>query len=148
MALRQLNLNIGANIKGLEAALERVEKRVAKFSRQMQQIGKNGKLELVQSSLAENNRTEPEHLETWLSSNSSLIAKDIRYIGRQVSTRTGELDLLAIDSSGNIVVIELKRDKVPREALAQAIDYASDLANWDIDKLSEECFKYNNQTLV
>lgn len=111
------------------------------------QIGKDGKLQLNKTTLAENNRTEPEHLEGWLATNPALIAKDIRLIGRQVVTKTGELDLLAIDSTGNLVIVELKRDKVPREALAQAIDYASDLASWDIDRLSEECQKYNKQSL-
>ncbi|OGR00745.1 MAG: hypothetical protein A2505_00540 [Deltaproteobacteria bacterium RIFOXYD12_FULL_55_16] len=111
------------------------------------EIGKDGKLILVDSTLAANNRTEPEHLEGWLSANPTLIAKNIRLIGRQVVTKTGELDLLAIDSSGNVIVIELKRDKLPREALAQAIDYASDISSWDIAKLSEECSKFNRQTL-
>ena len=111
------------------------------------QIAADGKLKLIQTTLAANSRTEPEHLEGWLSTNPSLISKDIRLIGRQVVTKTGELDLLAIDSAGNLVIVELKRDKLPREALAQAIDYASDLSTWDIDRLSEECQKFNNQSL-
>lgn len=111
------------------------------------QINKDGKLEIVNTTLADNNRTEPEHLEGWLTTNPNLISSNIRLIGRQVVTKTGELDLLAIDSDGNIVIIELKRDKLPREALAQAIDYASDLASWDIDRISEECFKYNKVNL-
>jgi len=57
------------------------------------------------------------------------------------------LDLLGIDNSGNLVVVELKRDKLPREALAQAVDYASDVATWDVDKISEVCLKYTKQSL-
>ncbi len=50
-----------------------------------------------------------------------------------------------IDKSGNLVVVELKRDKLPRDVLTQAIDYASDVSSWDVDKLSEICTRYTNQ---
>lgn len=39
----------------------------------------------------------------------------------------GELDLLLIDSAGNLILVELKRGKGHREAIAQLLDYASDL---------------------
>lgn len=68
-------------------------------------------------------------------------------IGCQVTTRSGPLDLLAIDRLGNLVVIELKRDRLPREALAQAIDYASDVASWNLDKIREVCVKYTGKNL-
>jgi len=54
---------------------------------------------------------------------------------------------LGIDSTGDLYVIELKRDRLPREALAQAIDYASDLQSWSVERLSEICEKYTNQSL-
>ena len=57
------------------------------------------------------------------------------------------MDFLGIDNLGNIIVIELKRDRIPRDALTQAIDYASDISSWDFDKLSEECVKYRGQPL-
>ena len=47
-------------------------------------------------------------------------------IGRQVRTSFGGIiDLLAIAPDGSLVLIELKRDKTPREIVAQALDYAS-----------------------
>lgn len=57
------------------------------------------------------------------------------------------MDFLAIDRAGNLVVIELKRDRLPREVLAQAVDYASSIASWDADKVSEICAKYADQTV-
>jgi hypothetical protein len=45
------------------------------------------------------------------------------------------------------VVIELKRDRLPREALAQAIDYASDVATWSVEKISEVCTSNTGKTL-
>ncbi len=101
----------------------------------------------IETSLSEQNRTEPAHLETWIASNPEIVGSDISIIGRQVSTASGFLDLLGIDRSGNLVVIELKRDKVARDAIAQAIDYASDVAEWTIDKISDVCYKYHEKTL-
>ena len=47
-------------------------------------------------------------------------------IGRQVYTDFGKyIDLLAIDATGSIIIIELKKHKTSREVVAQAIDYAS-----------------------
>jgi hypothetical protein len=61
-------------------------------------------------------------------------------------TKSGPIDLLGIDKSGNTVIIEIKRDELPRESLAQAIDYASDVAEWTIERLREECYKFTNKT--
>ncbi len=101
----------------------------------------------LQSSLATSNRTEMYDLEAWIASTPAIVSTDIAIIGRQVSTKSGPLDLLAIDQHGNTVIIELKRDTLPRMALAQAIDYASDVAEWSVEKLSEVCTKYTNQGL-
>ena len=47
-------------------------------------------------------------------------------IGRQVPTSFGKyIDLLAIDSEGHLAIIELKRDRTPRDVVAQTLDYAS-----------------------
>jgi len=107
----------------------------------------DGKLKLLESTLANSGRTEAYDLESWIASNPSIIGSDLVIIGRQVTTKSGPLDLLAIDSSGNTVIIELKRDILPRETLAQAIDYTSDVADWNIDKISETCTKYTGRGL-
>lgn len=67
-------------------------------------------------------------LETWLINNPENIIENgsLLIIGRQVTTNLGSfIDLLAIDRQGDLVVIELKRDRTPRETLAQALEYAS-----------------------
>jgi hypothetical protein len=47
-------------------------------------------------------------------------------IGRQVDTVVGgRLELLAVAPDVALVLIELKRDRTPRDVVAQAIDYAS-----------------------
>jgi len=68
-----------------------------------------------------------EHrLEDLLADDITAIDPGLMLIGRQVPTAFGKfIDLLAMDVAGNLVVIELKRDKTPREVVAQVIDYAS-----------------------
>ena len=67
-----------------------------------------------------------EQLETWIEQDISIISSDYMVIGRQVTTDFGGvIDLLCLDSTGDIVVVELKRGKTPREVTAQALDYAS-----------------------
>ena len=47
-------------------------------------------------------------------------------IGRQERTgQGGIIDLLAIAPDGSLVLVELKRDRTPRDVVAQALDYAS-----------------------
>ena len=86
-------------------------------------------------------------MEKWLKTESEILGNDIRIIGEQVYTLSGPLDYLGIDKKGNLVIIELKRDRLPREALAQAIDYASDISSWGRDKINEVCFNYTSQSL-
>lgn len=106
-----------------------------------------GRLVSLESRLADFGRSEAFDLESWLESDPSIIRPGLKIIGRQVLTRSGPLDLLAIDRTGSVVVIELKRDRVPREALAQAIDYAADVATWSLEKLGEVCASYSSEAL-
>lgn len=106
----------------------------------------NGKLISTDTDLKSEGRTEPYDLEPWIAANPEIISSDVMIVGRQVMTRSGPIDLLGIDKSGNTVVIELKRDELPRESLAQAIDYASDIAEWTAERLSDVCSGYTEKT--
>ena len=107
----------------------------------------DGTLQSSGSTLAAEGRTEPYDLEPWIESNPEIVGAGVAIIGRQVPTKSGPIDLLGIDKSGNPIIIELKRSRLPREALAQAVDYASDVASWSIDKLSEICSEKHGQSL-
>ncbi|OPY49148.1 MAG: hypothetical protein A4E49_03229 [Methanosaeta sp. PtaU1.Bin112] len=65
----------------------------------------DGKLTSVVTALKDEGRTEPYDLEPWLASNPEIIGADIMIIGRQVMTKSGPIDLLGIDKSGNTVII-------------------------------------------
>jgi len=107
----------------------------------------NGGLEEIEVSMVEAGKKEVEDLENWLKNSPMILGQDILIIGEQTQTKSGPMDFLGIDQSGNLIVVELKRDKLPRESLTQAIDYASDVASWDVDNISEECLKYTGQSL-
>ena len=79
-------------------------------------------------------RTE-ELLEDVLTGSPDVLMPNLRLIGRQTETPGGPLDLLGVDEDGRLVVFELKRGNLTREAVAQAIDYASHLASLEIDEL-------------
>jgi Endonuclease NucS len=69
---------------------------------------------------------QEDRLETWIEKDISLLGLDVLIVGRQVHTPFGgRIDLLALDQEGDAVIIELKRDKTPREVVAQVLDYAS-----------------------
>jgi hypothetical protein len=65
-------------------------------------------------------------LEVWLERDISVLSPGLLVIGRQVETDLGGfIDLLCLDHTGDIVVVELKRDKTPCEITAQILDYGS-----------------------
>lgn len=67
-----------------------------------------------------------ERIEAWLERDISILSSDLLVIGRQVETDFGGiLDLLCLHQTGDVVVVELKRDKTPREITAQILDYGS-----------------------
>ena len=81
---------------------------------------------------------EESVLEEWLECNPDGILEDgrILIIGRQVRTDMGgAIDLLGVDREGNAVVVELKRDRTPRDVVAQALEYAAFAARLDVDAL-------------
>ena len=49
----------------------------------------------------------------------------------------GYIDLLAVDAEGRVHVLELKRDRTPRDAVAQALDYGSWVAGLSLEDLEQ-----------
>jgi len=65
-------------------------------------------------------------LEDILDENITVASPNWLVIGKQVRTDHGLfIDLLAIDRDGNLIVLELKRDKTYRDIVAQVLDYGS-----------------------
>lgn len=77
-------------------------------------------------------------LEDFLEQDPSLLGDRLLVIGRQVPTAYGKyIDLLAVDGDGNVHVLELKRDRTPRDVVAQVLDYGSWVTSLDRDTILE-----------
>jgi hypothetical protein len=53
------------------------------------------------------------------------------------------IDLLGIDAEGDLHLIELKRDRTPREVVAQALDYGSWIKSLDFDRIATIAAEYS-----
>ncbi len=84
-----------------------------------------------------------EYFEDWVENSAELIDPSILIIARQIEN----IDLLAIDDEGQLVIIELKRDKLPRLVLEQAIEYASLVATWSVDKIISIAEEYLKKSI-
>ena len=90
-----------------------------------------------------------DRLEQWIAEDVSLLGLDLLIIGRQVRTSSGgRIDLLAIDEQGDLVILELKRDRTPREVIAQALDYASWVDRLLPPQIAELSLEYLKKPLV
>ena len=83
--------------------------------------------------------------ENWLENSPAVLLDDdsdstVLWIGRQVNATVGDVgkypDLIGIDSNGNLVIVELKKGKTPREVIAQILEYASWGAALNYDDLN------------
>ena len=73
-----------------------------------------------------------------LVSDPRILSSEWMLIGRQEPTSFGgRIDLLAIAPDASLILIELKRDRTPREIIAQALDYASWVEQLTPDKLAQ-----------
>src|SRR4030043_337275 len=110
-------------------------------------LDQNGKLNPYKEKTFKDDKKESD-LEELLENNPEYFFEDskILIMGRQVPTNLGtSIDLLGIDKFGNLVVIELKRDKTPRETLAQLLEYASFVENLDYVQLNDIFQKYTDE---
>ncbi len=108
-------------------------------------IDKDGKLiQFKERNFAENNREID--LEILLEKNPEYFLENsnVLIIGRQVTTNLNTfIDLLGIDKQGNTVVVELKREKTPRETIAQILEYASFVENLSYEQLNKIYQEYS-----
>lgn len=84
-------------------------------------------------------------LEDMIVSDPRILSSEWMLIGRQeITSFGGRIDLLAIAPDGSLVLIELKRDRTPREIVAQALDYASWLQGLTADRLVQIYSRFSN----
>lgn len=110
-------------------------------------INKSGKLIPYKEYNFEKVKQEGD-LEVLLENNPEYFfeGSNVLMIGRQVTTNLNSfIDLLGIDKTGNTVVVELKRDRTPRETIAQLLEYASFVENLDYSQLNDIYQDYSGE---
>lgn len=77
-------------------------------------------------------------LEDAIVADLSLLGPGLLLVGRQVPTNHGKfIDILAIDNEGTLHVVELKRNRTPRDVVAQVLDYGSWVKDLTFERVSE-----------
>jgi hypothetical protein len=98
-----------------------------------------GVVRVPSSALANESR-----LEDILEADISILGLDVvLVVGRQVVTAFGKrVDLMAVDAQGQVYAIELKRNRTPRDVVAQALDYGSWITGLTLDDVREIYRRY------
>lgn len=113
------------------------------FNMTLWDVSSNKLTEIQRAKLANEGR-----LEDWLAQDPSILGIELLLIGRQVNTKFGgRIDLLGVDREGNIVILELKRDRTPRDIVAQVLDYASWVRRLTYTELDALCLDYRGESL-
>lgn len=85
-------------------------------------------------------------LENWIIEDPSILNLDIMILGQQVHTDYGGyIDILGLNKEGDLVVVELKRNKTPRDVVAQCLDYASWVSDLTYEKIRDIHKKYTKE---
>ena len=72
--------------------------------------------------LAHTSMSSEAQLQAFLAEDPTILGEPLLVIGREVPTPYGtRIDILAMDVEGNLHVLELKRDRTPREVVAQIL---------------------------
>lgn len=104
-------------------------------------------VEPIQNTKFSEQQLQERDLETWIESNPDILGEPLMFIGRQVVVPgvNDRLDLLALDPTGDTVIIEIKRGKLNDPVDIQAIRYASYISRWPKRKLEELADAYLSQ---
>ncbi len=95
--------------------------------------------------LLESQLASEQKLEEMIVRDPRILSSEWLMIGRQeITSHGGRIDLLAIAPDGSLVLIELKRDRTPREIIAQALDYASWVEQLTPDKIAQIYQRFSN----
>ena len=108
-------------------------------------------IEKIESqSFVDLNVWERKHIQEWVRRHPEILGDDLLIVSMEFDRFEGSrdrLDLLAIDRSGNLVVVELKRDPFAGYADLQSIRYAAMVSTMTIDQLLGHYAVYHKNTM-
>lgn len=96
-------------------------------------------------SLADAGLLERQHLQQWVIDHPELIGTGVKVVTFEFARWTSSggtatadrLDVLGLDRTGRLVVVELKRDRAPETVTMQAINYAAMVSRFSLDALAD-----------
>lgn len=86
-------------------------------------------------------------LQAWICEDPSVLGMDLAVIGREVNTGFGRIDVLAVGRDGEVVIVEIKRDRTPRDVVAQTLEYASWVSDRVYEDLDRIALEYRGKSL-
>jgi Endonuclease NucS len=106
-------------------------------------LANNAPVQIAAGKLANENM-----IHNWIADRPELLGLDLLIIGREVvAPDRGRIDLLGIDEDGNLGIVELKRDRTPREVIAQVLDYASWISTLSTREIHDIALRYLKKDL-
>ncbi|WP_374173633.1 hypothetical protein [Flavobacterium tructae] len=91
----------------------------------------------ILTELNKSNLDYEDRIHKWIENDIKIILPDAILIGSKIKTdHFKEIDLLAIDSSGDLIIIELKRGNTTRDVVAQALDYTAWASTLKVDDIN------------
>lgn len=110
-------------------------------------IGDSPLFTLLNEVAAHSIKVKEKNFEDWVAKNPKLLFTDenaVLVIAQEVK---GEpmADILALDSEGNLIIVEAKRDWSDRNTVGQLLDYAAHLKEWDYEAFNTRAKKYLGQ---
>jgi hypothetical protein len=95
--------------------------------------------------LAEAGLLERQHLQQWVIDHPELVGDGVKVVtfefGKWITSggvaAADRLDVLGLDRTGRLVVVELKRDRAPDPITMQAVNYAAMVRRFSLDVLAD-----------
>lgn len=95
--------------------------------------------------LAAEGLLERQHLQEWVIANPQVLGESVLVITSEFDRwadtdgvpARDRLDVLGLDATGRLVVVELKRGTADRDVHLQAITYAALVSRFDLDTLAQ-----------
>ena len=110
-------------------------------------IGNKKLIKLSETGFSSLGLQERFDIEEWIEKTPSILGEDLLVIGKEVVLPSGKrLDLLCIDKSAALVVVELKRDDSGQSVEWQAIKYASYCSNFTSEDIFKQYSVYKNRS--
>lgn len=98
--------------------------------------------------LASSRPDSERKLEDWIAADPAVLGMQVAVVARQVQTAYGgRIDILAMDADANLLVLELKRERTPRDVVAQLLDYGSWVRTLDFAELDRLSQQWQNKPL-